>query len=352
MPKLAIDSYMDFDNENLYFSFKTYTTSPILVPASYWIYLDINGDGILNGTDNYGIRFGRFELSGDLDIGIFSVKGLDYTIGNDVNLDESLADIAYIYDTSDSTHNYEVAIPFSDLFGTSIHEGLRINMLAFYNGFGEKYNTLLGEMTENVNSADFTQVVLSNVPVAYMEQETDNVDFGTIDEGTQLQKTVEVKNWGETPLTLYSTHSTDSTFIPGQLPSTLQPGETTELSITFAPDQEGTYNGVIYIYCDAVNGMIQEVSCTGTAEAVFSGTPIAPDFTFDGIGEYNWEAETIGNYINSWNLDESNQDVLMVNGVDFTNAWASAGELPPKINGKYYIYFKSTNLYGHFEAKY
>lgn len=39
---------------------------------------------------------------------------------------------------------------------------------------------------------------------------------------------------------------------------------------------------------------------------------------------------------NSWYLD-----LLKVNGVDLTNRWVSSFNLPPKVNGKYYISYVS-----------
>jgi hypothetical protein len=73
---------------------------------------------------------------------------------------------------------------------------------------------------------------------------------------------------------------------------------------------------------------------------------ISPGFTQNGAGEYCWEATSLGSYINSWNLD-----VLEVNGVDFTNTYASSSNLPAKIDGKYYVYYKGSYGWSHFEVK-
>jgi endoglucanase len=74
-------------------------------------------------------------------------------------------------------------------------------------------------------------------------------------------------------------------------------------------------------------------------------TLITLDFTQNGSGEYCWETDSIGGYINSWNLD-----VLEVNGVDFANTYAGSAQLPAKIDGHYYIYYKCSVSWGHFEA--
>ena len=75
-------------------------------------------------------------------------------------------------------------------------------------------------------------------------------------------------------------------------------------------------------------------------------TTITPDFAKDGSGTYCWEATSLGSYINSWNLD-----ALKVNGVDLTNKYVSSSNLPAKIGGKYYVYYKGSHDWSHFEAK-
>ncbi|MBN2534936.1 MAG: hypothetical protein JXB88_18790 [Spirochaetales bacterium] len=75
-------------------------------------------------------------------------------------------------------------------------------------------------------------------------------------------------------------------------------------------------------------------------------TTIAADFACDGIGEFCWEATSPGSFLNSWGLD-----LLEINGVDYTNQWVDASTLPAKIDGKYFITYKSTVPWGHFEAK-
>jgi hypothetical protein len=72
---------------------------------------------------------------------------------------------------------------------------------------------------------------------------------------------------------------------------------------------------------------------------------ISASFTQNGAGEYCWTA-TSCNYINSWNLSS-----LTVNGVDFTNKWASGSNLPAKIDGKWYIHYEGNYGWSHFELR-
>jgi hypothetical protein len=84
----------------------------------------------------------------------------------------------------------------------------------------------------------------------------------------------------------------------------------------------------------------------GSGATCSNGTTISVPFTQNGAGEFCWIASSIGNYINSWNLD-----VLEVNGVSFTNKYASPSNLPAKIDGNYYIYYKGSYSWSHFEAR-
>lgn len=93
---------------------------------------------------------------------------------------------------------------------------------------------------------------------------------------------------------------------------------------------------------------IRTVTPTPTAVGNGCSNPagITVPFNKDGAGEFCWSTATIGNYINSWNLD-----LLEVNGVNLTNKWVSAASLPAKQNGLYIIHYKCSVSWGHFEAR-
>jgi hypothetical protein len=42
---------------------------------------------------------------------------------------------------------------------------------------------------------------------------------------------------------------------------------------------------------------------------------------------------------------------LTVNGVNFTNTYASSSQLPAKIDGNWYIYYSGSVAWSHFELK-
>lgn len=65
-------------------------------------------------------------------------------------------------------------------------------------------------------------------------------------------------------------------------------------------------------------------------------------FVQNGEGQFCWVTNQTPGYINSWNLDE-----LLINGADYTNTWASS--LPAPIDGMYYISYKGSFAWSHFE---
>jgi endoglucanase len=82
----------------------------------------------------------------------------------------------------------------------------------------------------------------------------------------------------------------------------------------------------------------------GTCSPV-TATITAP-FTKDGAGTFCWQTSNLGGYINSWNLAN-----LTINGVDFTNKYASSSSYPAKINGFWYVSYTGNFAWSHFEAK-
>jgi cell division septation protein DedD len=84
---------------------------------------------------------------------------------------------------------------------------------------------------------------------------------------------------------------------------------------------------------------------SGPACSPVTGTITAP-FSYDGAGTFCWQIASIPSYINSWNLDN-----LTINGVSFTNTYIFATNLPPKINGYWYVSYSGQYAWSHFEAK-
>jgi hypothetical protein len=68
--------------------------------------------------------------------------------------------------------------------------------------------------------------------------------------------------------------------------------------------------------------------------------------SFDRAGMFCWQKTNLGSYINSWNVAS-----LTVNGVNYTNTYAFTSNLPPKIDGFWYVSYTDNILWSHFEAR-
>ncbi|MBW8688367.1 glycoside hydrolase family 9 protein [Chitinophaga rhizophila] len=72
-------------------------------------------------------------------------------------------------------------------------------------------------------------------------------------------------------------------------------------------------------------------------------SPATLPFKKEGVGEFCYVISGNISFVNSWNLSK-----LEINGVDFTNTWSN--NLPPKVNGQYYIHYVGSYGWSHFEA--
>ncbi|KAB8141966.1 glycoside hydrolase family 5 protein [Chloroflexia bacterium SDU3-3] len=90
---------------------------------------------------------------------------------------------------------------------------------------------------------------------------------------------------------------------------------------------------------------VTPTSTPGAACSPVSATISAP-FSYDGAGSFCWKTSSLGSYVNSWNMTS-----LTINGVSFTNKWASSGSFPAAIDGYWYISYSAPYAWSHFEAK-
>lgn len=107
-----------------------------------------------------------------------------------------------------------------------------------------------------------------------------------------------------------------------------------------------TNNSGATSFSQMVDIVVRNISATGCTcpEGCESRTAISPPFSMDGPGEFCWEASSLGRFVISWKVD-----VLEINGVNMRNR--STNSFPPKIDGKYFIYYKCSDPWGHFELR-
>lgn len=93
---------------------------------------------------------------------------------------------------------------------------------------------------------------------------------------------------------------------------------------------------VILVTIIGVGGVSAQTVCS-------PATAISVPFTKDGAGTFCYQASSLCQNINSWNLT-----TLSVNGNNYTNIWVSGSSIAP-LNGVYTITYNSSVGWGHFE---
>jgi endoglucanase len=124
----------------------------------------------------------------------------------------------------------------------------------------------------------------------------------------------------------------------------------------------GSGNGIFQIVADVNPGAVRLGTVTVTAMTITrevsvvqagdpnagsceNPVPVALPYYHDGDGEYCWSIEGDVEFVNSWDVE-----LLEINGVDLSNHWVSGANLPPKINGRYFVHFIGSLAWSHFEA--
>ncbi|GAA0890459.1 glycoside hydrolase family 9 protein [Fulvivirga kasyanovii] len=149
-----------------------------------------------------------------------------------------------------------------------------------------------------------------------------------------------------------------STSINGQGSIQLSPAggvydANTEVTLTALPvagyvftgwsgDLSGTANPATIVMTTnkTVTATFEEESGGNTCD---SPTPVSLPFTKEGAGEFCYSISGDISYINSWNMEK-----VEINGQDFTNTWSNS--LPAKVDGQYFVYYKGSFPWSHFEA--
>ena len=161
-----------------------------------------------------------------------------------------------------------------------------------------------------------------------------------------------------TGVTVTPTTATINVGVTSQLTATVAPVNATNKSVTWSSSNTaiatvsstGLVAGVaIGSATITVKTVDQSKTATSVITVSISGMPCANPvaitipYKFDGAGEYCWSTTQAIAYVNSWNMT-----LVEINGVDYTNKWSSS--MPAAINGTWYIHYKGSYAWSHFEA--
>ncbi|MDZ7795857.1 MAG: hypothetical protein U5N56_01925 [Candidatus Marinimicrobia bacterium] len=317
-----------------------------------------------DGPGEYYLRTnGTITSIGSNNTESVTINGVDYTNTWTSAMPERIDGYYYIY--------YRASVDWAHLEidgdDTPVVENDTINVsLPYrYDGTGKHYFATSGTITSilssstdhvSINDVDITNTSVTAMPPridgwyyvyynasktwAYIEIEGDTIpvienDTISIDE-MPFTYTGAGKHFFETNGTITSIQSnaTDSVSVNGT--------DISNIDTTSMPDR---INGSYHIYYSA---------SLAYAELVVEGdtTPVAPPdttdielpFTKEGPDERYYAVSDNVTFMNSWGMD-----VLTVNNVDFTNQTnVTESMLPSRINGYYYIYYRSNKTWAEF----
>ena len=140
-------------------------------------------------------------------------------------------------------------------------------------------------LSDNTVPIGFTIALIKAQPTLDVEESA--IDFGTIDAGQTVQKTITIKNTGTAPLEITGIESDVSglTFEPSMF--TLSPDSSRTVTITFSNSTEGEFSGSINILSNdpdrakhtlSISGIVQPLSVEAKSDFNKDGTIDFADF--------------------------------------------------------------------------
>lgn len=106
-----------------------------------------------------------------------------------------------------------------------------------------------------------------------------SIDFGTLVlNGPREDRTVEVRNTGNGPLTISSVSVTAPFGLQNPCPTTLAAGATCVLTLSFTPSSFGTFNGTLAFSSDAQGGNIATALSAVVSSVPYAVSPTIADF--------------------------------------------------------------------------
>ncbi|MGA2141314.1 MAG: glycoside hydrolase family 9 protein [Brevinematales bacterium] len=149
-----------------------------------------------------------------------------------------------------------------------------------------------------------------------------------------------VKIYGNEP-TIGSSSSSSSSSVVSSSPSSSSSSSSIITSSSLSSSSSSTITS-----SSSISSSSSSIASSSSSSSSSSSTAITAPFSYTGAGEFYWQTTSIPNFENNWN-----NSTLTINGVSFLNVYASASQLPAKINGYYYIHYVGPYPWSHFECQ-
>jgi hypothetical protein len=270
------------------------------------------GDGDLGtpGIPNFSSDIALDLTSLDFDTVNVSESGtLDLTISNAGN---GSLHVDSLYTTSSL---------FTLSFTDSVIENSAILSVSFSpTGFGPATATLYIESNDPDES--MVEILLTGYgyyPSPDIELESTSIDFGGVMDGLSITQSLEIYNTGETALEIDTVYCTGNfSVMPGS--GTVDASDTLTLEVTFAPDDETTFEGELTII--ATNDPDEDTLYVGL---IGEGIPAAPEITLSpGTLDFGEEIVPGDTIMRQLIIYSTGVQTLEVEEIDFMNSDSNA----------------------------
>lgn len=132
-------------------------------------------------------------------------------------------------------------------------------------------------LTATAGGVSVTFVLSLTVPVPALSTSVTTIAFGNVTVNTPATKAVTITSTGTAPVVISGAAVTGAGFsaAPGTYPITLNPGQTTSLSVQYDPTVEGAATGQLTITSNATASSTAAVALSGTGEPQLTGLTCA-----------------------------------------------------------------------------
>ncbi len=117
------------------------------------------------------------------------------------------------------------------------------------------------------------------------------------------------------------------------------------LTVSATANTGAARSGTVTITGGGLTRTIAVSQATAVTTPCANPQAVALPFSKDGVGEFCYVITGTIKNINSWNMQ-----LVEINGVNVTNNYVAGANLPPKVNGNYYVRYIGNLPWSHFEA--
>ncbi|RMH70709.1 MAG: choice-of-anchor D domain-containing protein [Gemmatimonadetes bacterium] len=199
-------------------------------------------------------------------------------------------------------------------------ENVEVGMMATLTGVASCFNDApqyLPAYQDQIEMEAVTDPLITVDPMS--------IDFGPVDVGGSADAIVTISNTGGATLSIAGLSTDNEVFtVDVSAPIDIEPGMSTNVTVTFSPDMADNFTGMLTITSNAVNSPVVEVALSGQGVNVGDVPALVineimqnPSMVSDGQGEwfelYNAGAEAVN--LEGWIVRDNDDDYFEISGL-------------------------------------